>query len=167
MTDSLDEFWQESSLTEANQIAFGSRIAAYQPVDMGIHPLTTRGERTALRRVNDRTQKLLEARVSKRTFSDQPLSARQVERLLASVGGRPGGGRLVPSAGDLRSVHTFAIGSNVKGPCDGRLVRYDPDSHSVFDAGPAPTLPVFASYFSSTARVIPSLSSSSFSTSSR
>lgn len=133
-----NDFWEASSLHAHNAAAFGSRVAAYRPVDRGVHPFAGSAGPVALRPVRDRLQRLFAARRSGRAFGDTPLTARQVERILASVGAGRDGSPVVPSAGGLGSLHTFCLGLNVRGPCAGRMVRYGAREHAVFDVGPVP-----------------------------
>lgn len=137
--DIADEFWAATALDETSADRFVRRLTAFVPADDAIHPLSHSGPMSSLEPVRDRFQRRLEARRSGRVFGVAPLPARSVTRILAATGIDSRGRRVVPSAGDLRAVSTYAIGYNVAGPCDRRVVRYDADAHAVNDVGALPS----------------------------
>lgn len=131
-------FWQDSSLDETDKAAFGMRVLTYEPSAPAPATLATAGGGQQLPAVRDRTQRLLAARRSGRRFGDTPLSEKDLSRVLAANGCDGDGRRLVPSAGGLAAVHTYAIGMRQQGVLDGRIGRYDAKKHAVHDIGPAP-----------------------------
>lgn len=133
----LDDFWEASSLSSADAAAFGARLAAGATRVDGIHPFTGPGAPIALSVVSDRFQRMLASRHSERSFGDELLSGRDVTRLLAATGPRPGG-RVVPEAGGLDAVFTYVVGRRVEGPCAGLVARYDHRAHAVAPVGPVP-----------------------------
>lgn len=137
-TEAAASFWEESSLHELNAAAFGTRALGFDPGEPVVPAFAGAEPPVALPRVRDRFQRSLEKRRSSRSFTEAPLSARDVARILAAVGRDAHRRRVVPSAGGLHAVHTFGIGSNVEGPGAGRLFRYDDTSHAVQDFGASP-----------------------------
>lgn len=133
-----DDFWEASSITTASASTFASRVLSFEPVPDTIHPFVGPAPLVQLRAPHDRVQRLLERRRSDRAFSPSPLAHRHVEGILAAVG--PGGERhrLVPEAGAIETVFTYAMARRVKGPLAGRSVRYDHRRHAVADIGPVP-----------------------------
>jgi hypothetical protein len=136
--DIADDFWAATALDETSADRFVRRLTSFEPADDAIHPLSHSGPMTPLDPVRDRFQRRLETRRSGRVFSGAPLPARSVTRLLAATGVDSRKRRVVPSAGGLDAVSTYAIGHNVVGPCNRRVVRYDADAHAVNDVGPLP-----------------------------
>jgi hypothetical protein len=136
--DVRTDFWEASSLAGPTVAAFAAGLAAATPPAAGVHPFVGRSAVQPLRRVDDRLQRTLAARRSDRHFARRPLREREVARLLAAVGARPDGGRLVPAAGGFDALVAYAVGHRVDGPLRGRVARYDADAHGIADVGPAP-----------------------------
>ncbi len=136
--DVADDFWSATALDDTNADRFVRRLTSFEPADDPIHPLTHAGTTTALAPERDRFQRRLESRRSRREFGAAPLSARTVARVLAATGVDRSGRRVVPSAGGLSAMATYAIGHNVLGPCARRVIRYDADNHAVNDVGAIP-----------------------------
>jgi hypothetical protein len=105
---------------------------------MAVHPFTPPGAPTSLRPVRDKVQRLLESRRSGREFSDRPLRHRDVERILAATGPAGDGRRVVPEAGGIDTVHTYAVIRNAEGPLGGQVVRYDHRAHTATALRPVP-----------------------------
>jgi SagB-type dehydrogenase family enzyme len=143
----LDDFWEASSLNTISISEFGYRVRSYVPSDLRVSSLSSAGSPIPLKRVDDRLQRVFEKRVSGRTFSEKALKHRELEYLLASVGSDERGRSLVPSAGGMESVHTFAVCMNVDGPANQRVVRYDRSTHSMFLHGPSPSVEELFSNF--------------------
>lgn len=144
MTDAetpVQAFVEASSLHQLNATAFGSRIGAFDPPPEGVAPFSYPAAVQPLRPVNDRTQRLLGARRSGRSFGTSPLTEQEVTRILAAVGADEGGRPVVPSAGDLRSIQTFGLALATEGPTAGQVFRYDTTGHAIqpIIATPEPT----------------------------
>lgn len=137
--DVADDFWTATSLDAFSNRRFVDRLLAADVAPPPIDPLSGSGEITMLDRVDDRFQRRLQRRRSRREFHDRPLAWREVERLLAATGIDGDGLRVVPSAGGLRSVSTFAICRRVEGALGGRVVRLLADRHAVQDVAPVPS----------------------------
>jgi hypothetical protein len=138
VTDTLDDFWEASSLDQLRIGAFTARLLAYEHRPPGVHPYTPPGAPIALPPVCDRLQRLFGARRSERTFRSKPLRHKQIVRVLAATGPRPDGGRLIPEAGGLRTVHVYAMVHSGHGPLAGQVVRYDDRTHTATPLGPVP-----------------------------
>lgn len=126
-----DDFWAATALDEYSNPRFVRRLTRYEPVADATDPLAGPGAVTALRPVSDRFQRSLERRRSERSFGSRPLRQGELERVLAATGRGRDGRRVVPSAGGLDAVATYAICRAVEGPTSGRIVRYDASSHAV------------------------------------
>jgi SagB-type dehydrogenase family enzyme len=138
LDDIADAAWTAGGLDEFSNQRFVDRLVRFDAGDTIIDPLTAPGPLTPLRPVRDRFQRQLEARRSTRTFGTKPLDQRSVEHLLAATGVDASARRVVPSAGGLRSVTTYAICANTVGAGAGRIVRYDAAAHAVNDIAAAP-----------------------------
>lgn len=139
MTDPVFDYLTATSLDKFSLPEFARRMREFTPNSDPIHPLSQSGAEHDLPKVSDRFQKHLEQRRSIRSFGTKPLSYKQVGAIFASCGTDDNGRPLIPSAGDLHSVHLYGILRDVEGPLAGRVVRYIADDHALGDVAPVPT----------------------------
>jgi hypothetical protein len=131
-------FWESSTLEAATLARFAARLEAFSPLRSPVGPLSTPGPTYELAGSRDRSQRLLEDRRSERRFGARPLGARQLGALLAAVGERRRGGRVVPAAGGLNAVVTYVLAARVEAPFGGAAWRHEPDGHRLALVGPLP-----------------------------
>lgn len=141
------DFLLASELSEATISEFGVRIVGFVDVPEAMHPFTQPGREIELPPVRDRLQRLFGRRRSERSFSNRPLSHRQVTAILAATGSA-GGRRVVPSAGSLNPIHTYGFAHNTDGPLGGQIIRFIPDEHRVGLIGPVLPVDKLRSLFS-------------------
>lgn len=137
----LEDFWTASSLGQHNAAAFGAAVRNFEPSDLPVHPMAPPAEFVPLPRTrDDRTQKLLASRRSRRHFGDRPLETKTLGRVLSAVGNGPEGG-LVPAAGGVAALFTYVFAQRAEGGFDGTVLAYSPEHHGlsvVADCPPAP-----------------------------
>lgn len=146
--DPADDFWEASSLDAHRVAAWGARVQSFEPSPPMPGATVGPGALQPLAPVRDRFQRMLASRRSDRTFTDRPLSERDLARILAAVGPADEGRRTVPEAGGLDAVHAFAMCRNVAGPAGGRVVRYDHRQHAIAEVGESPDADDLARLFS-------------------
>jgi SagB-type dehydrogenase family enzyme len=121
-------FWEASKLSPRNARGFAERLeedarspgpAAQLIFPDADLPLSGSDERAHW------------TRTSRRAFGAGPLGAAPLGSLLASVAHRPGGGRLLPSAGATHPVEVFVLGFDVAAPFGGRVCLYQGDRHAL------------------------------------
>lgn len=137
--DPVFDYLAATSLDQFNLAQFAKRLNEFTPDTNPIHPLSQPGAEFALPPTKDGFQKQLEKRRSTRTFGQKPLSIKQVSAIFASCGSSSSGHRLLPSAGDLHSVHLYGMLRQIEGPLNSRVVRYVADNHALGDIKPIPS----------------------------
>lgn len=144
----LEDFWNASSLGSHNVAAFGARVRGFEPFDLPVHPLAPPGGFVPLPRArDDRAQRLFASRRSGRSFGDRPVSAKTLGRLLGAVGNSDHGA-LVPAAGGVDALYTYAFARHVEGSLDATTIAYSPERHGVSVIGECPTAPELRRLFS-------------------
>jgi len=132
----LHDFWEASALNNLTIHAFASKVLAYESDDQDFVPdnLVGSAARYPLYGKSDRLQRTMERRRSGRSFSDAPLSEKDLGRILASVTG-PATQRTYPSAGGLASVEVFALLERVNTSLGRVACRYLSAEHELEPLG--------------------------------
>jgi hypothetical protein len=125
-------FWEGSKLNPRTARGFAERLDEDARTGTQVAQLFYPGEPRALRRPSDPLAKLMETRASGRAFSGAPLDDAQLGSLLYAFAQRPGGGRLLPSAGAKYPIEVFVV----QPACN--ILYYNVDTHSVSTVSPAP-----------------------------
>jgi SagB-type dehydrogenase family enzyme len=101
--------------------------------------LTYPGEDMELAVPRDRLMRRMQQRRSERAFSPGHLTKRQLGSLFAAFGRGAEGGRVFPSAGGLYPVEVFCLAMEVEDGLGGKIVCYNPDTHSLSVVGECPS----------------------------
>lgn len=138
MSEQFELFWEESTITPATAPAFGSRVLSYEGT-WSPRLLTYPGEDMELAVPRDRLMRRMQQRRSERAFSPGHLTKRQLGSLFAAFGRGAEGGRVFPSAGGLYPVEVFCLAMEVEDGLGGKIVCYNPDTHSLSVVGECPS----------------------------
>jgi SagB-type dehydrogenase family enzyme len=126
----FDDAWQAADLDSYSVVEFARRMNAYtdsQPE----HRLDYPAAPTPLPRVNSSLTRLARRRHSQRSFSDQPLTRRDVAAVVQSLAATDGPGhRAYPAAGALYVTEALLIPFRVRG-LDPMVYYYDPLDHGL------------------------------------
>lgn len=144
MADDFEQFWAASRLTTLTQRRLTDRLADYRPPADALDPFTLPTAYHPLARPRDVLHRLYANRRSAREFGSRPLTARMLGRVLDALAAADDGRRGYPSAGGLNPLRCYPVLGNVRHPLNGRVTRYDPDSHALQEVRPAPSWPELA-----------------------
>lgn len=143
MTDSepptrFDRFIEASRLTDATVDAFIAGTDRFDPGPTGISVFDQAGPEIDLPAVDDRLQSLFVSRRSERSFDDRPISTALVSQILAAAGAGSDGRHVIPAAGGLDPIATYAFVRRGEEPLDGFVVRHIAHPHRVGRIGTVP-----------------------------
>lgn len=131
-------FWENSKLNPVNIAEFGRRINAYAADGQHDVSLAEAGADIPLHSPADGLQKLMTARRSVRSWSQRPVSTKQLGNLMAAFAKSRSGMRTFPAAGATYAVEVYCLLNRVDGGLSGKVVRYNADNHSLSVIGSAP-----------------------------
>ncbi len=137
-TPEFDRFIEASRLTSVVLDRFLNRSQYWDQGPDRLSIFDQAAGEQALPAVDDRLQQLFAARQSSRTFNDTPIAHKTLAELLAAVG-VAGSRPLVPSAGGLDPVQTYAFIRRGEGELDGTVVRYLHHEHSIAPVAQMPS----------------------------
>ncbi len=143
----FERFMEASRLTEFDVAAFTARIEQFVEPVVGLSIFDQAGPEFELPEVEDRLQQLFEARRSGRRFGSDPVTTSEIAALLAAAGavdGRP----VVAAAGGLDPLGLYALVVHSDGPLHGKILRYQPSTHTVGIVAPVPEASRIRSLFS-------------------
>jgi SagB-type dehydrogenase family enzyme len=122
-------FWENTKLNAVTVRLFAERMSAHEP-DGRLARLDYPGPDIPLRPPSDRLLDVMRRRRSGRSWSDRPLSRRQLSSLLVGLSASPHGTRLHPSAGSTQPLETYVLCHRVE-DLSGTACHYNPDNHSL------------------------------------
>lgn len=137
-TPEFDRFVEASRLTSVVLDQFVNQSEYWDPGPERLSIFDQPGAEIELPSVQDRLQKLFASRRSERVFNDRPLSARSLAEVLAAAGSADGRS-VLPSAGGLEPIQTYAFVRRGPEEFDGHVVRYLHRDHSVASVASVPT----------------------------
>lgn len=103
-----EEYWEVSKLSASGAREFGEQIRSFQPLEPKPEPFAQAADEIQLPSPNDSLQRLFRKRMSVRSFSDSPLTTKEVGRVMSSLR-QYDNRRVYASAGGLYPIHVFAM----------------------------------------------------------
>jgi SagB-type dehydrogenase family enzyme len=142
--DLYELFWENSKLSGATLPAFASRMAAYGVRAPTLRALRYPAAEVPLKSPADGLARLMRRRRSGRAFSSDPVSLRELGRLLGAFASTGPAARTFPSAGATYAVEVFCLLNNVEGDLSGHAVYYNHDRHTLSVVGEIPSWEEYA-----------------------
>jgi len=129
--EAFDDFWEAGALNSLTFDSFAARVEAYEHDPDVVDPLSTSAEPHRLPQRRDRLSRLMAKRASSRSFTDSPMSERQLGLLMTALIERGDGRRQYPTAGGLGAVEVYCLLNRVDTSLGRIAARYRPATHSL------------------------------------
>ena len=124
-------FWENSKINSRTVLKLAKNLEEDARATKNIPQLFYPTEDLILTKPKDKIARLMTKRRSVRTFTEVPLSERQLGSLFHVFAQKGPTSRLLPSAGGKYPIEVFAFLLRVKGKFNKKIVYYNPDTHSL------------------------------------
>lgn len=124
-------FWENSKINKRNILKIAKRLDEDARVAKSIPQIFYPTEDLKLQKPKDFLARLMSKRKSTRSFSEKPVTEKQMGSLFYSFAQVQNGRRILPSAGGKYPIEVYAFLFNVKSKLNKNIVYYNVDNHSL------------------------------------